>query len=100
MPGPRLRVLGSRAAYVVEPVDPQEDQLRAGRRPHDGPWGVPPASHWGQIEYGAERPPETVCTSPGDWPRFYALLRDAVTAGGPAPVHPRDAVATHAMPHP
>ena len=32
-PGPRLRVLGSRAAYVVERLDGQEDALRAGRSP-------------------------------------------------------------------
>ena len=31
-PGPRLRVLGTRAAYVVAEVDGQEDALRAGRR--------------------------------------------------------------------
>jgi predicted dehydrogenase len=30
---------------------------------------------------------------PGDWPRFYALLRDAVRGAGPPPVDPRDAVA-------
>ena len=34
-PGPRLRVLGTRAAYVVAEVDGQEDALRSGRRPDD-----------------------------------------------------------------
>jgi scyllo-inositol 2-dehydrogenase (NADP+) len=33
-----------------------------------------------------------VQTEPGDYPRFYALLRDALVAGGPLPVDPADAV--------
>jgi scyllo-inositol 2-dehydrogenase (NADP+) len=32
-------------------------------------------------------PPE-----PGDWRRFYTLLRDALRSDGPSPVDPRDAV--------
>ena len=31
---------------------------------------------------------------PGNWPAFYALLRDALRSGGPPPVDPRDAVTT------
>ncbi len=34
--GPRLRVLGSEAAFVVEGLDGQEDALAAGRRPGEG----------------------------------------------------------------
>jgi scyllo-inositol 2-dehydrogenase (NADP+) len=92
-PGPRLRVLGMRGAFVVPEVDGQEDALRAGRRP-GGPeaWGVEPPERWGSIVRGAESEP--VPSEPGDWPAFYSLLARAIRGGGPPPVDPRDAVAT------
>ncbi|WP_182874364.1 Gfo/Idh/MocA family oxidoreductase [Microbispora sp. H10670] len=49
LPGPRLRVLGSRAAYVKWGLDPQEERLRAGERPGPADFGHsedPPAG-WG-----------------------------------------------------
>jgi hypothetical protein len=33
-----------------------------------------------------------VTPEPGDWPRFYVLLRDALTADGPLPVEPEEAI--------
>jgi len=46
-PGPRLRVLGDQAAYVVEHVDGQEDALRSGRRADEGePRGGSPEAAW------------------------------------------------------
>ena len=72
-PGPRLRVLGDRAAYVVEGLDGQEDALRGGRRPGEGPgWGAAPPENWGRLVKGAESEP--VESAPGDWPAFYAGL--------------------------
>jgi scyllo-inositol 2-dehydrogenase (NADP+) len=91
-PGPRLRVLGSRAAFVVEGVDGQEDALRAGLRPGGAErWGAEPESRWGELVRGAEREP--VAPEPGDWPSFYSELVRALREGGPPPVDPRDAVA-------
>lgn len=90
-PGPRLRVLGSEAAFVVESLDGQEDALRAGRRPDGaGEWGVEPESRWGRLVAGDESEP--VPSERGDWPRFYLELALAVRSGGPPPVDPRDAV--------
>jgi scyllo-inositol 2-dehydrogenase (NADP+) len=91
-PGPRLRVLGSRAAYVVADVDGQEDALRAGRRPDDPePWGVEPASRWGRLVKGDKGEP--VPSEPGAWPVFYTEFERALRDGGPPPVDPADAVA-------
>jgi predicted dehydrogenase len=91
-PGPRLRVLGDRAAYVLAGLDGQEDALRAGRRPGDpdDQWGVEPASRWGRLMAGDEE--EAAPSEPGAWPRFYALLERALREGGPPPVDPWDAV--------
>ena len=91
-PGPRLRVLGSRAGYVVDEVDGQEDALRAGKRPGGpGIWGVEPESRWGRLVKGAES--EAVPSEPGAWQVFYTGLERALREGGPPPVDPADAVA-------
>ena len=91
-PGPRLRVLGSRAAYVVAEVDGQEDALRSGRRPDDGePWGIEPQSRWGRLVQGDAS--EAVPSEPGAWPLFYTEWERALRTGGPPPVEPADAVA-------
>jgi predicted dehydrogenase len=92
-PGPRLRVLGSRAAYVVEHVDGQEDALRAGRRPDDPTeWGVEPESNWGRLVRGEASEP--VPSERGEWPQFYVELERALREDGPPPVDPADAIAT------
>lgn len=91
--GPRFRVLGSEAGYVVHGLDPQESALRDGRRPDDGkPWGAVESEHWGVL--GAEPAVEPVATIAGDYPAFYAELAAALLDGGKVPVDPRDAVAT------
>jgi predicted dehydrogenase len=92
-PGPRLRVLGTKAAFVVQDVDSQEDELRAGRRPDTAPkWGAEPESRWGRLVHGEQS--EAVPSERGDWPRFYAQLAAALRDGGPPPVDPWDAVKT------
>ena len=91
-PGPRLRVLGSEAAFVLTRVDSQEDRLRAGERPDTVPdWGVEPEAHRGRLVTGDASVP--VPGERGDWPQFYALLGAALREGGPPPVDPADAVA-------
>jgi predicted dehydrogenase len=92
-PGPRLRVLGTKAAFLLQDLDGQEDALRSGARPDEVPdWGSEPESRWGRLVSGDDSVP--VPSEHGDWPRFYALLRGALRDGDPAPVDPRDAVAT------
>jgi predicted dehydrogenase len=101
--GPRFRVLGSRAGYVKFGLDPQEDALRAGRRPtaadaaSDPPgWGTEPDSHWGHVgSPGSQltdrgRPYRTL---PGAYPEYYALLTDALRTGAPNPVPAHEAAA-------
>jgi scyllo-inositol 2-dehydrogenase (NADP+) len=91
-PGPRLRVLGDQAAFLVTDVDGQEDALRSGARPGDGGgWGSEPEERWGRlIDAGGSTP---VPSERGDWPRFYTELERALRDGSPPPVDPWDAVA-------
>jgi len=84
-PGPRMRALGSKGAFVVEGRDGQEEALRSGLRP-GADWGVVPEARWGRLVRGdASEPVEPEC---GAWPEFYARL-----ASGEVPVEPRDSVA-------
>lgn len=92
-PGPRLRVLGSEAALIVPEPDTQEARLRAGERPDRvEDWGVEATANRPRLIAGARSVP--LNGPPGDWPAFYARLRDALRSGGPPPIDPHDALAT------
>jgi scyllo-inositol 2-dehydrogenase (NADP+) len=86
----RMRVLGSRAAYVKSGLDVQEAALRGGERPGAG-WGREPPGRWGRLGAGEEWVP--VPTERGDYPAFYAGIAAALRIGAPPPVDPADAVA-------
>jgi predicted dehydrogenase len=89
-PGPRLRVLGDQAGYTVYGMDPQEEALRAGRRPGPG-WGAPAERDWGQLgPPGDTRPHPSL---PGDYPAFYAGVAAALRDGTPVPVAAADVIA-------
>jgi predicted dehydrogenase len=82
-PGPRLRLLGRDAAYVVAAVDGETTAYQD--------WLDLDAGHRGWLLRGDEREP--VARERGSWSDFYpavvAMLRD----GEPPPVDPWDAVA-------
>lgn len=94
-PGPRLRVLGTGGAFVVEHVDSQEAQLRAGVRPGLAAYGVETATTWGWLGCGENW--QAVSPERGAWPDFYAGVARAIRDGEPMPVDPRDAVATQRL---
>jgi scyllo-inositol 2-dehydrogenase (NADP+) len=91
-PGPRMRVLGTAGAFVIDQLDSQEDALRAGRRPDDAgvPWGVEPESTWGRLLRGDGV--SVVESARGDWPAYYRLMEACLRDGGPVPVDPADAL--------
>ncbi|GAB1644508.1 Gfo/Idh/MocA family oxidoreductase [Krasilnikovia sp. MM14-A1259] len=90
-PGPRLRLLGNRAAYTVFGLDGQEDALRAGRLPGGPDWGREPAERWGRLT--TDGTSEAVPSDPGAYPDFYAGVVAMLRDGAPPPVDPRDSVA-------
>ena len=89
--GPRFRVLGSRAAYTKYGMDVQEDALRGGARPDGGSWGEDAVERYGLL--GADAALQPVATERGAYQQFYENLAGALTARGPMPVDPLDAVA-------
>jgi predicted dehydrogenase len=93
-PGPRFRVTGTAATYIVDQGDTQEDLLVAGGNPASLPdtWGREAPSSHGRLY--SESGPVPVVTERGCWDRFYPAFAGAVRGSGPPPVDPRDAVAT------
>jgi scyllo-inositol 2-dehydrogenase (NADP+) len=89
--GPRLRVLGDRAAYVKYGLDVQEAALQNGRVVGGEGWGEEPAEDWGILGAGPDAAP--LRTEPGAYQRFYEGVVRAVRDGEPPPVAPSDAVA-------
>lgn len=89
--GPRFRVLGDRASYVVHGMDGQEDALRAGRTPREPGWGQMPPETYGFLGVpGRARP---VRTDPGAYQEFYSGVAAALAHGKPSPVPLADAIA-------
>ncbi len=88
--GPRLRVLGSTAAYTKATADLQEAQIIAGVLPGTPGYGEDPEQNWGVLGLDGALVP--VPTEPGNFPAFYQLLAAALLDGGPLPVDPADAV--------
>jgi predicted dehydrogenase len=88
--GPRLRVLGTAAAYVKHGLDVQETQLRAGLTPRDDGVGAEEPSAHGMLRAGDEA--QAVETLPGRYQDFYAGVAGALR-GDPPPVLAQDAVA-------
>ena len=90
-PGPRLRVLGTRAAFVVAGLDGQEEELRAGRRPDELGFGEPPRKRWGRLHH--DDPGEPVRPERGRWLDYYVGIEQAIRNATPPPVDASDAVA-------
>lgn len=88
-PGPRVRLLGSKGALVINELDPQEDALRAGQVPLGGMWSTPMTSA-AAIHKGDEV--ISVESVPGNYAAFYSLVKPAIENGSAAPVSLADAL--------
>jgi predicted dehydrogenase len=77
-PGPRLRALGTKAAYVKHGLDVQEDALRSGASPRDPGFGEEPSSAWGLL--GTEEEARPVPTERGRYVEFYERMERAIRA--------------------
>jgi scyllo-inositol 2-dehydrogenase (NADP+) len=88
--GPRLRVLGSEAAFVIYGLDPQEAALKDGRSPGgDGSWMRLTEGRTAHLARGAESEPVDVV--PGDYGAFYAGFARAARERTAPPVRVEEA---------
>jgi scyllo-inositol 2-dehydrogenase (NADP+) len=89
-PGPRFAVHGDRGSFVKFGMDPQEDDLRAGKRPGDPNWGLDTQDNYGTLTR-ADGTRERVETERGAWEKYYEAIAAAILDGAPVPVDPSDA---------
>lgn len=82
--GPRLRVLGSKAAYVKHGMDVQEAALRAGAVPGGEGWGEETTGEWGML--GTPGTSYPLPTLPGAYQDFYRAVAAALRGEAPPPV--------------
>lgn len=83
-PGARFLVRGTEGSLTKYGADPQEAQIRGGVKPGSPGWGRDTNPLLLTI---GEEGSRTELTSPdGDWPAYYAAMRDAVLGTREAPV--------------
>jgi predicted dehydrogenase len=88
--GPRMRLLGLRAAFEKFGLDVQEQALSEGSRPGGPAWGREPPERWGRLSTGeVER---TIETEPGAYQEFYRGVAASLREGATPPVDPNDSV--------
>ena len=86
--GLRFAVHGSGGSWFKHGLDPQEDALRAGQRPGDGAWGRDPRPGT-LLRVGTDGAVAADPAAPvldGNWPAYYAGVRDAILHGRQPPV--------------
>ena len=88
-PGPRIRILGSKGALVINELDPQEALLRAGKFPEGGSWSEPTTSV-AHIHRGDQV--EEIIGEPGNYALFYSAVASALTTGTAWPISNEDAL--------
>lgn len=93
-PGPRIRILGTKAALVINDLDPQEALLRAGKFPAAGTWTLPTSSR-AFIHHGDQV--EECESEPGNYGHFYLEVEKAIAEGNPGPVSNEDALMVAAI---
>jgi predicted dehydrogenase len=88
----RFTVHGTRGSFEKHGMDVQEAALAAGELPGSPDWGIDTNPGTLTLVDGdrfAERVAEGV---PGDYGRFYAMVRDAIRGDAPPPVAPHEIV--------
>lgn len=88
-PGPRIRILGSKGALVINDLDPQEALLRQGKYPEGGCWSEPTSSV-AHIFRGSET--QLVESVSGNYALFYSAVSEAILNGKSWPVSNEDAL--------
>jgi predicted dehydrogenase len=83
-PAPRFVVRGTAASLIKQGWDRQEEQLVSGLRPGSPGWGVDPDPL--TIHPGEPGGIREMRAPPGEYPAYYAALRDAVAGAGEPPV--------------
>lgn len=88
----RYIVHGTRGSYVKYGLDPQEERLKNGERLPQEDWGYDMRDGVVTRFEGEEQVEETLLTQPGNYPAYYAAIRDALNGTGENPVPASQAI--------
>ncbi|HEY1923729.1 MAG TPA: Gfo/Idh/MocA family oxidoreductase [Candidatus Acidoferrum sp.] len=77
---PRFLLFGTKGAFLKQTVDPQENNLRFGKIPKEGPWGAEPEEDWGLLTLsdGTNTTQRRIPSGTGDYRDYYANVRDVI----------------------
>ena len=91
---PRFVIQGTRGSYMKFGMDPQEEALKRGERPHGENWGVEPPNRWGTLHLanGEKLTDLPLPTVRGDYRQYYENVRDALLGTAPLRVTPQQAL--------
>lgn len=92
VPAARFTVHGSQGSFIKQGLDPQEDALRVGHFPPRSNWGVDPREAELTVWRDGEAQSRWLRCERGDYPAYYAAIRDAILGRGENPVPALDAI--------
>lgn len=88
----RYQVHGTKGSFVKFGLDPQEDALKAGARPPQEDWGYDMRDGVLTLAEGDAMVESSLLTIPGNYPAYYAGIRDAINGVGENPVQAEEAI--------
>jgi predicted dehydrogenase len=88
----RFIVQGEKGSYVKFGLDPQEDRLKAGERLPQADWGYDMRDGVMTLSHDGVLAEKSQLTIPGNYPAYYAGVRDAINGQGDNPVPAADAI--------
>ncbi|SFM98909.1 scyllo-inositol 2-dehydrogenase (NADP+) [Izhakiella capsodis] len=88
----RYQLHGTRGSYVKFGLDPQEDSLKSGARPPQTEWGYDMRDGVLTLIEGDQVIEKSLLTIPGNYPAYYAAIRDAIKGDGANPVSAEEAI--------
>ena len=88
----RYIVHGTRGSYVKFGLNPQEERLKNGERLPQEDWGYDMRDGVVTRFEGEEQVEETLLTQPGNYPAYYAAIRDALNGTGETPLPASQAI--------
>ncbi|KEY58029.1 oxidoreductase [Serratia sp. DD3] len=89
---PRYVVHGIQGSFVKFGLDPQEDRLKAGERLPQADWGYDMRDGVVTLSLDGVLTEKPLLTIPGNYPAYYAAVRDAINGEGVNPVAANEAI--------
>lgn len=88
----RFVVHGTKGSFVKYGLDPQEDRLKAGERLPQSDWGQDKRHGVLTLQQNGVQVEQEVPTLAGNYPAYYAAIRDALLGQGENPVPAQQAI--------